>query len=175
MTWQQLPDLKEEKQRKQLEVPYQVLALLVFVGTNLSVPFVINHIIDIDYHWYESLIKPSFTPPPWFFGQYTWVVLDLLIALSGWVLYVEGRFDGVRAFVYLMQYIFHLMWMPIFFAGQQLLLAFIDSVLQWFTLMCGIFMYRRINVWSSLLLVPALMWVSLAAAFNAALWYLNQK
>lgn len=173
MAWQQLPS--DSKQQRKLEVPYQVLALLVFVGVNLSVPFVINSIIDIDYHWYESLIKPAFTPPQWFFGQYTWIVLDILIALSGWILYVEGRFDHLRAFVYLMQYLFHIMWMPIFFAGQQLLLAFFDSALQWFTLVCAVFMFRKINVWSAVLLFPALLWVSLATAFNGALWYLNQK
>ena len=172
MAWQQLPDPKAQWK---LSTPYRVLSLLVFVTINLSIPLVIEQIVVIDYHWYEQLIKPAFTPPAWFFSQRVWIVLDILIALSGWLVCVEGRFHGVHALVYIVQCVAHFAWMPVFFAARQLLLALLDSVLQWFTLVCGVLMYRRINVWASLLLVPALMWVSLAASFNAALWYLNQK
>jgi len=173
MTWQRLNPEEERKQK--LNIPYQVLSLVLFVGLNLSVPLVIQQFIEIDYHWYSTLVKPSVLPPPWFFGQITWIVLDTLIALSGWIVYIEGSFSGGCAAVYVLQALFHFMWVPIFFAGHQLFMALVDSVLQWCMLVMSIVLYRKVNVYSSLLLLPAFAWVCVAATFNAALWYLNQK
>ena len=172
MEWQPL-ELKEEK--RTYEIPYQVSSLFIFIVANLSIPLAISQMIEFDYEWYEHLIKPSFIPPVWFFGQITWIVLDILIALSGWVVYIEGRFNGVYALAYILQAVFHCAWMPVFFAGKQLLIALLDSLLQLLSLVSSIVLYRKVNKWASLLLVPALTWVSVAAVFNAALWYLNQK
>jgi len=171
MTWQPL----DPKERRKTSVPCQVLVLLLFIVVNLAVPLIIGEIIDFDYAWYAKLIKPSFIPPAWFFGQITWIVLDILNGLSGWIVYVEGQFTGLNALVYALHAAFHFAWMPIFFAGHQLLVALLDSALQWLSLVCAIALYKRVSTWASLLLVPALMWVSVAAVFNAALWHLNQK
>ena len=40
--------------------------------------------------WYETLRKPSWTPPNWLFGP-VWSVLYIMIAVAGWLVW---RADG---------------------------------------------------------------------------------
>jgi len=58
--------------------------------------------------WYESLAKPSWTPPGWVFGP-VWVILYPLMAIAGWTIWREGR-SRVAVLLFLLQLALNAVW-----------------------------------------------------------------
>jgi tryptophan-rich sensory protein len=43
----------------------------------------------------------------------------------------------------------------------------------WAAILACILLFRKINGWAALLMIPYLLWVSFATVLNATIWYLN--
>src|SRR5919206_399403 len=60
----------------------------------------------------------AWTPPNWAFGV-VWSVLYTLIALAGWLVWLERRRADTRVALscYVAQFVLNALWPPVFFAG----------------------------------------------------------
>lgn len=124
--------------------------------------------------WYAGLQKPTFQPPSWVFGP-VWTVLYILIAISGWLVYVQEK-SPIRKFVlqvYAAQLILNLLWMFLFFGLQSPLLALFDIVILVSTIFYYIVISRNLAKWAALLFFPYAIWVTFDTLLNLSLWMLN--
>ncbi|MGW0486285.1 TspO/MBR family protein [Nonomuraea sp. NPDC003214] len=120
---------------------------------------------------YLALAKPGWAPPAWLFGP-VWTLLYGMIAVAGWMVWrVRGWTPALG--VYAVQLVLNAAWTPLFFAAGQYGLAFGGIVLLWLAIIVNIVAFWRLRRSAALLLMPYLLWVSFAAALNAAIWQLN--
>ena len=124
--------------------------------------------------WYESLIKPSWTPPNWLFGP-VWTILYIAIAVSGWLLWREVGSSAARLAlgVFAAQLVLNALWSWMFFGLQRPGLALLDILLLAGTIAWMITLFWPLSRLAGGLLIPYLAWVSFATMLNAAIWRLN--
>ena len=145
------------------------ISLLVFLALVLAAASTGMNFMPGD--WYETLVKPSWTPPNWLFPP-VWAVLYVLIAVAGWRVYQKAGV-GPTLGVWLVALLINASWSPIMFGAQRIDLAAIDIVALWVAIFTFIALARRIDTLASLQFVPYLVWVSYAAALNVAILKLN--
>lgn len=121
--------------------------------------------------WYAGLTKPSWTPPNWLFAP-VWTVLYAMIAVAGWLVWRNGE-RGAALLAWVTGLAFNAAWSLLFFGRNQIGLALADIIALWCTIALFVVLARRSSATASWLFVPYLLWVSFAAALNAAIWRLN--
>lgn len=130
--------------------------------------------------WYQSLAKPSFTPPDWLFAP-VWSTLYAIMAVAGWLVWRRAGFGagpggGRRALTaFAAQLAFNLAWSVLFFGMTWIAAALLDIALLIATLIITIIGFWRIHRLAAALLVPYLLWVGYAAALNIGIWLLNGR
>jgi tryptophan-rich sensory protein len=125
--------------------------------------------------WYPMLVKPSFTPPDWIFGP----VWTLLFVLMGYALYLilrkglkaKGVSDAVAVFG--VQLVLNVVWSYLFFGLRNPLLAFVEVVVLWFTILITYSKFHDIDRTAGHLLIPYLVWVGFAGVLNLAIVLMN--
>lgn len=125
--------------------------------------------------WYPSLSKPLWNPPAYVFGP-VWTTLYLMIALSGWRIFItkgDIKRKNKALTLYGMQLFFNLMWSFFFFYLRSPLLGMLDILCLLIFLFYTIQAFHRIDKTASWLLVPYLLWTVYAMTLNVALWRLN--
>ena len=121
--------------------------------------------------WYESLKKPSWTPPNGMF-PIVWTVLYILIAWAGVLVWrADGGMWALMAWG--AQWIFNTAWSWLFFGRQRMDQALIDVCLLWLAIVVFIVTAWPVSQLASLLFLPYLAWVSTAALLNRTVWRLN--
>lgn len=124
--------------------------------------------------WYQSLAKPSWTPPPWLFGP-VWTVLYIMIGIAGWMIWSRraaprGRM-GLSLFA--VQLALNFVWTPVFFGLRAPGPAFAVILALLACIVATIAVAWRTERMAALLLLPYAAWVSFASALNFALWRMN--
>ncbi|MBI6794823.1 tryptophan-rich sensory protein TspO [Pseudomonas syringae] len=114
--------------------------------------------------WYESLEKPSFTPPDWAFPV-AWTTIYLLLAWAGYRLTLIPGSEIVLA-LWAAQIALNTLWTPVFFGANRLVAAMVILVLLWFVVAVMIVMALQLDIITGLILFPYLVWLSVAAALN---------
>ncbi|MCF5736499.1 tryptophan-rich sensory protein TspO [Pseudomonas syringae] len=114
--------------------------------------------------WYESLEKPSFTPPDWAFPV-TWTTIYLLLAWAGYRLTLIPGSEIVLA-LWAAQIALNTLWTPVFFGANRLFAAMVVLVLLWIVVAAMIVMALQLDIITGLILFPYLVWLSVAAALN---------
>ena len=118
--------------------------------------------------WYLEN-KPSFTPPDYVF-PIVWPILYFLIALSLYFSWVRAK--GIEkkkvAAVFGINLAANALWSYLFFGIQNTLLAFIDIIIILVSIIAMIYVAGRIDKKAGWILVPYLLWVSLAGILNLA-------
>lgn len=124
--------------------------------------------------WYRAMRKPGWTPRDWVFPT-VWTPLYLMIAASGWLVWREAGVAGafVPLLVYLLQLALNAGWSAIFFGLRRPGLAFAEVLLLWVSIALNIALFWPISTTAALLLVPYLVWVSIASVLNFQVWRLN--
>ncbi len=124
--------------------------------------------------WYETLGKPSWTPPNWLFGP-AWTLLYLSMAVAGWLVWRERGETSVTVplTIFAVQLALNLLWSILFFGQHRTGLAFVEIIFLWAAILATIIVFWRVSSLAGALLVPYLLWVSFAAALNYAVWRLN--
>ena len=123
---------------------------------------------ETDSEWYSS-IKTSITPPNWVF-PIVWNILFILISLSLYLAWTSAKKKRkVVALVYGTNFISNILWSFLFFKLKNPVLAFVDIIFVFITIIMMIFISGRINKTSSLLLLPYLLWVGFASVLNGVI------
>lgn len=121
--------------------------------------------------WYQSLVRPPGTPPPWIFGP-VWSVLYLMMGVSLGRLVHRGAKLAILIFV--LQFILNLAWTPLFFGMHAITSALVVIGLIWLGILATIRQARKVDGFSAVLLVPYWLWVSYASYLNAGFFWLNR-
>lgn len=124
--------------------------------------------------WYNTLEKPSWTPPNHLFGP-VWTILYIFIAVAGWLAWKKTGpgIDYLTFGLYLLQLVLNALWSGFFFALQNPGLAFLEIVLLWLVILGTLIRFTSLSRTAALLFVPYLVWVTYALALNFAIWRLN--
>jgi benzodiazapine receptor len=125
--------------------------------------------------WYVTLNKPFFTPPNWLFGP-VWLTLYTLMGVAAFLVWQHGFQDPQvkRAVnIFGVQLILNALWSGAFFGLQSPLMGLIVIIVLWIAILATILRFFAISKTAGLLLIPYILWVSLAAALNGAIVILN--
>jgi benzodiazapine receptor len=90
-----------------------VLGLFVLIAIAVAAFGSIVSISGVD-GWYREQPHVTWTPPNWAFGA-VWSVLYLLIAVSGWLLWL--RHARAALVLYVLQLVVNAVWTPVFFGA----------------------------------------------------------
>lgn len=115
--------------------------------------------------FYKALAKPEWSPPPYLFGI-VWPILYTLMGYAAYRIYektADEPFQARKALaVFCLQYLLNVIWSPIFFGNNNLLLgafviAFLLPCIAW-----NIVEFYLLDKTAGLLLLPYFGWVSFA-------------
>lgn len=125
--------------------------------------------------WYATLTKPFFTPPNWLFAP-VWITLYLLMGVAVFLVWRQG-FEEPRVrrglAIFGVQLILNTLWSIAFFGLQSPLAGLVVIVLLWLAILLTILTFSKISKPAAILLIPYILWVSIAALLNAAILVLN--
>lgn len=111
-----------------------------------------------------SNLVAGFTPPNWLFPV-VWTTLYLLIAWAGFRLTL--LFDSqVLLALWSAQIALNTLWIPVFFSAQRIVASMVILTLLWLIVAVMVVMAFRLDVITGLILLPYLLWLSLAAALS---------
>ena len=125
--------------------------------------------------WYPTLIKPDWTPPNWIFAP-VWSTLFILMGISTFLVWREGfdkRNVKIALGVYVIQFALNLMWSWTFFGLQSPLFGFIVIVVLWIAIFANIVVYARVSKIAAAILIPYIVWVTIASVLNFSVYVLN--
>ena len=123
--------------------------------------------------WYQTINKPSFTPPSWLFGP-AWTTLYLLMGIAMFLIWKSDHSQKKTAlWLFGIQLFLNGIWSPAFFGLESPILGLVVIVPLWVMILVCIKVFFPINKTAAYLMIPYLMWVSFATALNASIWYLN--
>lgn len=122
--------------------------------------------------WYESLVKPSFTPPNWAFPV-AWSVIYLLLAWAGYRLALIPGSELVLA-LWAAQIALNTLWTPVFFGAHRIVASMVILVLLWLVVAVMLVLTMRLDVITGLILFPYLVWLCVAAALNFSIMRNNR-
>ncbi|MCI5071548.1 tryptophan-rich sensory protein [bacterium] len=126
--------------------------------------------------WYQSLVKPSWAPPAWVFGP-VWSFLYLLILVSFFYvgfLAFKKKISFIILLPFLLNIVFNLLFTPLQFSLQNNVLALLDVILVFLTLIWAMIVIYPFAQWVTWIQVPYLLWVSFAMVLQASITYLNR-
>lgn len=121
--------------------------------------------------WYESLRKPTWTPPNWLFPV-AWTTLYLFMATAGARVAVKPD-NGVAMALWSLQIALNGLWTPVFFGLKKLGGGMVVLVALWASVAATLLALWQVDWIAGLLFVPYLVWVSVAGALNLAVWRMN--
>ena len=114
--------------------------------------------------WYESLVKPGFTPPNWLFPV-AWSIIYLLLAWAGYRLSLIPGSQVVLA-LWAAQIALNTLWTPAFFGAHRIFAGMVILTLLWLVVAVMVVMTLQLDVITGLILLPYLAWLCVAAALN---------
>jgi translocator protein len=118
--------------------------------------------------WYHALNKPDWTPPDFAFGL-IWTLVFSLVALSGILAWRAARGDRSRESiigVFALNGVLNILWSLFFFRLQRPDWGMIEVVFLWISIVAMIGVAGRASRRAGWLLLPYLLWVSVAALLN---------
>lgn len=125
--------------------------------------------------WYYALRHPEWKPPDAAFGV-VWSTIFTLCAISGALAWRAAETAGLRRRVGLLfgaNAVLNVLWSLLYFKLHRPDWALIEVVFLWLSIAALIAGLWRISRWASVLLLPYLVWVSIATALNLATVRLN--
>jgi len=121
--------------------------------------------------WYDSLVKPWFTPPGWLFGP-AWTILYILVGMAGARIFEHGR-NSWAMILWIAQLVLNFAWSPVFFGLQLPALGLVIIIALLVLILAFIGLSWRRDRLASALFVPYGLWVAYATVLNAAVVALN--
>jgi tryptophan-rich sensory protein len=125
--------------------------------------------------WYASLVKPLWTPPNWLFAP-VWITLFLLMGIALYIVWDKGlekKETRIAVSVFGVQLVLNALWSIIFFGLQMPFYAFIEIIILWIAILVTIIKFYQISRPAAAVLLPYIIWVTIASALNYYVWILN--
>ena len=123
--------------------------------------------------WYPTLDKPPWTPPNWAFGP-IWTTLYASMAVAAWdVVRRDPRAARAPMALFAVQLLLNTLWSPVFFAWHQTGAALGIITGMWAAIAGCIVVFWPISRPAAGLMVPYLLWVSIAWSLNGWIWWFN--
>jgi len=120
--------------------------------------------------WYQSLIKPTITPPAWIFGP-IWTILYILMGIALGKI-IKIKHDSDLRTLFAIQFFCNVIWSPLFFGIHKIDFALYDLMLLWAMLIALLIKtYTKRSIF--LLLFPYFIWTTFAYILNLQIFLLN--
>jgi len=126
--------------------------------------------------WYPGLRKPPYTPPNWAFGP-VWTTLYILMGISVFLVWQKGldTSGAILAFVlFWIQLVINALWSVIFFGMKSKGGGAIVIIVLWLLILATIVTFFPVSSWAGALLIPYIVWVSVASYLNIGVSVLNK-
>lgn len=127
-------------------------------------------------NWYMYLNKASFNPPNWVFGP-VWLTLYTLMGIAAYLVWKKRKTNKKAKFalnIFIFQLIFNLLWSIVFFGAHQIFFGLIIIIILWLSILITIVKFWQVSKAAALLLLPYLLWVSIATSLNYFVFILNR-
>lgn len=102
------------------------------------------------------------------------MVLYVCMAAAGARVAVQPD-NAVAMACWALQIAFNGLWTPVFFGLRNIRMGMAIIVVLWITVFATMIALWQVDTIAGLLFVPYLVWVTIAAALNAAVWNLNRE
>jgi tryptophan-rich sensory protein len=124
--------------------------------------------------WFNTLVRPSWAPPNWIIGP-IWNVLFVLMAIAFYIIWTQpdGPLKKRAMNLYLIQLGLNVVWSCSFFGLQSLLTGAIAIIVLWVFILLTIVSFRKVNRTAAWLMLPYIIWVTIAASVNFGFLALN--
>jgi benzodiazapine receptor len=132
--------------------------------------------------WFQTIEKPSFSPPNWLFGP-VWTTLYVLMGVSLFLIWRaissttfpnDRRIREIAAFIaFGAQLILNVLWSFLFFGLRSPQLAFVEIIILLISIVVTIAIFSKISKLSAILMLPYAGWVTFASFLNLQIWLLN--
>ena len=125
--------------------------------------------------WYSQLQKPTWAPDDKVFGQVWSKLYPIIIAVNVWVivLLVQHKISWKVALPFWIKLFFNVIFTPIQFGLKNNLLAAIDVVLVFATIIWAMVAIWPYAYWLALAFVPYLIWVGIASVLQISILLKN--
>ena len=125
--------------------------------------------------WYQGLRQPPWKPPDWAFGV-IWTSVFALIVASGVMAWRRCQTRITRVWLLALwglNSILHMLWSLLFFTLKRPDWSMLEIPFLWISIAAIMVFSWRLSRIASLLLVPYIVWVTIAALLNLANVQLN--
>lgn len=146
-----------------------IFALINFGGLAIGAYFTIDGVRS---DWYQNMDKAPWTPPNWIF-RYAWSLIMICFSIYLTILWEKVRHKPRLIYLFICSLILNVIWNPIFFTAQNLMLGVVVIVLLTLVVFFIAFSYRNRMKMSSLLLIPYILWMCVASSLNIYAWAMN--
>jgi translocator protein len=148
---------------------------MVIAGSLALITAMVGGTITVLDDWYYALRQPDWSPPGYMFGV-IWTAIFAMIAVAGvfaWERAKTRRDVEITLGLFALNGFLNLGWSFLFFRMHRPDLAFYELIALWLSVFALIFLCGRFSKVSAWLLVPYLIWVSIAGALNYQVVQLN--
>lgn len=126
--------------------------------------------------WYRALVKPPWNPPDWVFPV-AWTTIYLFIIAATGGAWNDATAEQKPQLLILVGFNFlvNILWSVLFFAMRKPVWALLDVFLLWISIVAMMVGFAQIAAIHAWLLLPYLLWVSIAATLNMSIIKLNPE
>jgi len=154
------------------EIPKLIVSILiVFLGGALGSVATFPELTT----WYAVLAKPAWNPPNWLFGP-VWSTLYVLMGISLFLVWREGldrRDVRYAILIFAVQLGLNVAWSLVFFGLHSIFGGLVLIIILWLAIWANIVAFYVISKPAGLILIPYLIWVSIASYLNYTIYLLN--
>lgn len=125
--------------------------------------------------WYDGLLKPSWTPEPATIGL-IWQILYVIIIVTFAFVFIQTLRKKVpwkAALPFAINLVANIAFTPIQFGLRSLLLAAVDILIVWGTIIWMIIIIWKYYRWVAVAQLPYLTWVSIATVLQLTISWNN--
>jgi tryptophan-rich sensory protein len=125
--------------------------------------------------WYDSLVKPEWTPEPATIGLVWQVLYPIILVTFAFVVIqaIRRKIPWRAALPFVINLVANLAFTPIQFGLRSLLWAAVDIVIVWATILWMIVAIWKHYRWVALAQLPYLAWVSIATVLQLSISWSN--
>ncbi|MBF4468607.1 MAG: tryptophan-rich sensory protein [Methanobrevibacter arboriphilus] len=150
-----------------LGISLLIVYIIALIGSFITYPEIST--------WYASLAKPSWTPAGWVF-PIVWNILYILMSIGLFFVWKDGIKDKkvkIALYVFAVQLGLNLLWSIVFFGFHSLNGGLGIIILLWLFILLNIIVFYRVYKLAGILLIPYIIWVTIAMYLNYTVYILN--